>query len=61
MASIATARVLLNVGDEEGFISYVEKVVYEMQKLWRGMYLAFSGPNCSLLTCNTVLKNKQHS
>eukprot|EP01036_Dinobryon_divergens_P033488 gene33488-43274_t len=29
------ARVLLHVGDEEGFISYEETVVYEMQKLWK--------------------------
>lgn len=26
---------LLHVGDEEGFISFAEKVVYEIQRLWR--------------------------
>lgn len=39
MTSVSAARVPLHVGDEEGFISYEETVVYEMQKLWKGFEL----------------------
>mmetsp|Transcript_9370 Transcript_9370/g.14004 ORF Transcript_9370/g.14004 Transcript_9370/m.14004 type:complete len:251 (+) Transcript_9370:39-791(+) len=33
---MTSLRVILNVGDEEGFISYAEKVIFEMQRIWRG-------------------------
>jgi len=44
----SSLRVILNVGDEEGFISYAEKVIFEMQRLWRGLGFGQFGRNITL-------------
>jgi hypothetical protein len=35
--SLNLRNIELLSGDEEGFISYVEKFVYELQKLWKSI------------------------